>query len=117
MAASLFAGTTLVVMLWVTAGWHDQLALWWALLAGALGLRVSLGRAWRRQQDLVAQKDNFLASISHELRTPLASVRALTENLAAGTVPDAHDPARRHAPMMLTSDLALRSADRAQLSD
>ncbi|RQP24581.1 catalase/peroxidase HPI [Piscinibacter terrae] len=26
----------------------------------------------------------------------------------AGTVPDAHDPAKRHAPMMLTSDLALR---------
>ncbi|MGN6529628.1 MAG: catalase/peroxidase HPI [Burkholderiaceae bacterium] len=25
-----------------------------------------------------------------------------------GTVPDAHDPAKRHAPMMLTSDLALR---------
>ena len=26
----------------------------------------------------------------------------------AGTVPDAHDPALRHAPMMLTTDLALR---------
>jgi catalase-peroxidase len=26
----------------------------------------------------------------------------------AGTVPDAHDPSVRHAPMMLTSDLALR---------
>ena len=26
---------------------------------------------------------------------------------AAGTVPDAHDPARRHAPMMATTDLAL----------
>ena len=26
----------------------------------------------------------------------------------AGTVPDAHDPAVRHAPMMLTTDLALR---------
>ncbi|OWQ90358.1 catalase/peroxidase HPI [Roseateles aquatilis] len=26
----------------------------------------------------------------------------------AGTVPDAHDPARRHAPMMTTADLALR---------
>ncbi|MGI9160880.1 MAG: catalase/peroxidase HPI, partial [Saprospiraceae bacterium] len=26
----------------------------------------------------------------------------------AGSVPDAHDPARRHAPMMLTTDLALR---------
>jgi len=29
-------------------------------------------------------------------------------NAGAGTVPDAHDPALRHAPMMLTSDLALR---------
>jgi catalase-peroxidase len=28
---------------------------------------------------------------------------------AQDTVPDAHDPARRHAPMMLTSDLALRA--------
>jgi catalase-peroxidase len=27
---------------------------------------------------------------------------------AAGTVPDAHDPSRKHAPTMLTSDLALR---------
>jgi catalase-peroxidase len=27
---------------------------------------------------------------------------------AQGTVPDAHDPSKRHAPMMLTSDLALR---------
>jgi catalase-peroxidase len=26
----------------------------------------------------------------------------------AGSVPDAHDPARKHAPMMLTTDLALR---------
>jgi catalase-peroxidase len=26
----------------------------------------------------------------------------------AGTVPDAHDPAKRHAPMMATTDLALR---------
>ena len=27
---------------------------------------------------------------------------------AAGTVPDAHDPTRRHAPMMTTADMALR---------
>ena len=26
----------------------------------------------------------------------------------AGTVPDAHDPSKRHAPMMLTTDLSLR---------
>jgi len=28
--------------------------------------------------------------------------------MGAGTVPDAHDPARRHAPSMLTTDLSLR---------
>jgi catalase-peroxidase len=31
-----------------------------------------------------------------------------TDRAADDTVPDAHDPAKRHAPMMLTSDLALR---------
>jgi catalase-peroxidase len=29
-------------------------------------------------------------------------------NAGAGTVPDAHDPAKKHAPFMLTTDLALR---------
>ena len=27
---------------------------------------------------------------------------------AAGTVPDAHDPSKKHAPIMLTTDLSLR---------
>ena len=31
-----------------------------------------------------------------------------TDPAAASTVPDAHDPARRHAPMMTTADMALR---------
>ena len=31
------------------------------------------------------------------------------EASAIGTVPDAHDPAKRHAPMMLTTDLSLRT--------
>ena len=30
------------------------------------------------------------------------------DDAAAGTVPDAHDPAKRHAPMMLTTDLSLK---------
>jgi catalase-peroxidase len=30
------------------------------------------------------------------------------ETAAAGTVPDAHDPAKRHAPMMTTADMAMR---------
>ncbi len=29
-------------------------------------------------------------------------------NAGAGTVPDAHDPSKRHAPFMLTTDIALR---------
>jgi catalase-peroxidase len=33
---------------------------------------------------------------------------APTDPAAADTVPDAHDPSKRHAPMMLTTDLALR---------
>ncbi|MCX5173451.1 catalase/peroxidase HPI [Streptomyces antibioticus] len=31
-----------------------------------------------------------------------------TDASAQGTVPDAHDPSKRHAPMMLTTDLALK---------
>jgi catalase-peroxidase len=31
-----------------------------------------------------------------------------TDPAASGTVPDAHDPAKRHTPVMLTTDLALR---------
>ncbi len=31
-----------------------------------------------------------------------------TDSAADGTVPDAHDPSKRHAPMMLTTDLSLR---------
>jgi catalase-peroxidase len=31
-----------------------------------------------------------------------------TDNAGAGLIPDAHDPAKRHAPFMLTTDIALR---------
>jgi catalase-peroxidase len=34
---------------------------------------------------------------------------APTNPEAQGTVPDAHDPSKRHAPVMLTSDLAMKS--------
>jgi len=34
---------------------------------------------------------------------------APTNPEAQGTVPDAHDPSKRHAPMMLTTDLALKT--------
>jgi catalase-peroxidase len=45
-----------------------------------------------------------------ELTTSPAGAQQWTpkDTAAQGTVPDAHDPSQRHAPMMLTTDLALR---------
>ena len=45
-----------------------------------------------------------------ELTTSPAGAKQWTpkDPAAQGTVPDAHDPSKRHAPMMLTTDLALR---------
>ena len=45
-----------------------------------------------------------------ELTTSPAGARQWrpTDRAADDTVPDAHDPTRRHAPMMLTTDLSLR---------
>ena len=45
-----------------------------------------------------------------ELTTSPAGANQWTpkDRSAEGTVPDAHDPSKRHAPMMLTTDLALK---------
>ncbi|WP_030199903.1 catalase/peroxidase HPI [Streptomyces sp. NRRL S-87] len=53
--------------------------------------------------------DNLFA-YDWELTTSPAGARQWTPRNpeAQGTVPDAHDPSKRHAPMMLTTDLALR---------
>jgi catalase-peroxidase len=53
--------------------------------------------------------DNLYA-YDWELTTSPAGAKQWTPKDAAaqGTVPDAHDSAKRHAPMMLTTDLALR---------
>jgi catalase-peroxidase len=53
--------------------------------------------------------DNLLG-YDWELTTSPAGAKQWTPTNpeAQGTVPDAHDPAKRHAPMMLTSDLALK---------
>ena len=53
--------------------------------------------------------DNLLG-YDWELTTSPAGAKQWTPKNpeAQGTVPDAHDPSRRHAPMMLTSDLALK---------
>jgi catalase-peroxidase len=53
--------------------------------------------------------DNLFA-YDYELTTSPAGAQQWTPKNpeAQGTVPDAHDPSRRHAPMMLTTDLALK---------
>jgi catalase-peroxidase len=53
--------------------------------------------------------DNLYA-YDYELTTSPAGAQQWTPKNpeAQGTVPDAHDPSKRHAPMMLTTDLALR---------
>jgi catalase-peroxidase len=57
--------------------------------------------------------NNYLENIFNyewELTTSPAGAKQWTpkDSAGAGTVPDAHDPSKSHAPMMLTTDLALR---------
>jgi catalase-peroxidase len=57
--------------------------------------------------------NNFLSNLfgfEWELTKSPAGAHQWTpqHQLGAGTVPDAHDPSKRHAPAMLTTDLALR---------
>ena len=51
-----------------------------------------------------------LFNYDYELTTSPAGAKQWTptDPAAQGTVPDAHDPSKRHAPMMLTTDLALK---------
>jgi catalase-peroxidase len=51
-----------------------------------------------------------LFKYDYELTTSPAGAKQWTPKNpeAQGTVPDAHDPSKRHAPMMLTTDLALK---------
>jgi catalase-peroxidase len=53
--------------------------------------------------------DNLFAYDSELTRSPAAAQQWTPKDTAAqGTVPDAHDPSKRHAPIMLTTDLALK---------
>ncbi|WP_030761716.1 catalase/peroxidase HPI [Streptomyces sp. NRRL F-2664] len=53
--------------------------------------------------------DNLFGFDWELTRSPAGAQQWTPKDPAAqGTVPDAHDPAKRHAPMMLTTDLALK---------
>ncbi|MGH2868667.1 MAG: catalase/peroxidase HPI [Solirubrobacteraceae bacterium] len=78
---------------------------------GADAITSGLEGAWTNEP---TKWDNgFLENLFRydwELTTSPAGAKQWTpkDSEAQGTVPDAHDPSKRHAPMMLTTDLALK---------
>ncbi len=78
---------------------------------GADAITSGLEGAWSNNP---VQWDNGyldnLFNYEYELtRSPAGAQQWTPKNSEAqGTVPDAHDPSKRHAPMMLTTDLALK---------
>ena len=78
---------------------------------GADTITSGLEGAWTNEP---TKWDNgFLDNLfryEYELTTSPAGAKQWTPKNpeAQGTVPDAHDPSKRHAPMMLTTDLALK---------
>jgi catalase-peroxidase len=78
---------------------------------GADALTSGLEGAWTTEP--TTWDNGFLDNLftyDWELTTSPAGAKQWTptDPSAQGTVPDGHDPSRRHAPMMLTTDLALR---------
>jgi catalase-peroxidase len=54
--------------------------------------------------------DNLLGYEWEQTRSPAGAIQWIPAGgQAAGVVPDAHDPTKRHAPIMLTADLALKA--------
>jgi catalase-peroxidase len=53
--------------------------------------------------------DNLFRYDWQQTKSPAGATQWIpTDPAAAGTVPDAHDPGKRHAPIMFTTDLALK---------
>ncbi|UJA20329.1 catalase/peroxidase HPI [Thermoleophilia bacterium SCSIO 60948] len=79
---------------------------------GSVTITSGLEGAWTQEP---AKWDNSylenLFEYEWELTESPAGAKQWTpkDGALADTVPDAHDPERRHAPMMLTSDLALKA--------
>ncbi|MFJ6409902.1 catalase/peroxidase HPI [Streptomyces hydrogenans] len=79
--------------------------------SGSYALTSGLEGAWTNHP--TTWDNGFLDNLFRyewELTTSPAGAQQWkpTDPAAQGTVPDAHDPSKRHAPMMLTTDLSLR---------
>ena len=89
-------------------GWHSR----YGSGKGADTITSGLEGAWTNEPTKWDQ--GFLENLYQydwQLTTSPAGAKqwAPSNPEAQGTVPDAHDPSKRHAPMMLTTDLALRT--------
>ena len=93
----------------------EQQGLGWRNSAGsgngAVTITSGLEGAWT--QEPTRWDNGFLENLFEyewQLTSSPAGAKQWTpkDNAAKDTVPDAHDPSKRHAPMMLTTDLALK---------
>ncbi len=88
-------------------GWHNRHGSG----KGGDAITSGLEGAWTTQP--VTWDNNFFENLfgfEWQLTESPAGAKQWTpkDSAAQGTVPDAHDPSKKHAPMMLTTDLALR---------
>ena len=88
-------------------GWHNT----YGTGHGADTITSGLEGAWTFNP--VAWTHNFLENLYGyewvQTRSPAGAIQwEPADGAASDLVPDAHDPSRRHAPMMLTTDLALK---------
>jgi len=78
---------------------------------GADSVTSGIEGAWTTNP--VKWDNNFLENLHgyewKQVKSPAGAAQwTPTDPSAVGTVPDAHDPSKTHAPMMLTTDLSLR---------
>jgi len=93
----------------------EQQGLGWANSHGSgnAGDTISSGIEGAWTVAPTAWTHNFLQNLYgyewEQTRSPAGAIQwKPTDESAANLVPDAHDPSKRHAPMMLTTDIALR---------
>ena len=88
-------------------GWTNQYG------SGKGGDTITSGLEGAWTDNPVKWDNNFMENLhKHEwelTKSPAGAQQYQPENAAdVATVPDAHDPSKKHAPMMLTTDLSLR---------
>jgi len=88
-------------------GWKNSFG------TGKAGHTISSGLEGAWTTNPVQWDNNYLDNLFGyewtQVKSPAGATQwTPTEPSAANTVPDAHDPSKRHAPMMFTTDLALK---------